>query len=116
MLKKTFTTIMLIAGMLIGLPATSDDKITLPQSGAIISQTDAAEAEKIHLFTDKDNHIERIYVEGCSQCPLRLTTNKETSFSRYGIKIKDKEAKSYSLKPGTVIYNAEKKLALKVDW
>ncbi len=110
MLNKAFTTIVLIASMCITLPVVADsDSMSYPQ-------TDAVESSKIHVFTDKNGRVERLYVEGCTKCPLRLTTSDKTRFKYNGKKIDQKAAKSHSLKVGDVIYDVVKKQALKVNW
>ena len=109
MLKKFFTALILTVSVCVALPVAAG-------GARIISQMDAAEADKIQVFTDRNGNVDRIYVEGCVKCPLRLVTNKQTRFSYDGKAVKEKEAKSYSLKTGTVIFDAEKKLALKVNW
>jgi len=117
MLKKIFTAILLIGSLFSTLPVTAADRVVIKPMGTFMpTTTDAAEADKIHLFTDKDGRIERIYVEGCTKCPLRLTTNDTTRFTYNGKIVRQNKIKSHSLKPGTVIYDAESKHATKVIW
>jgi hypothetical protein len=119
MSKKIFTTILLIGSFFTALPVAAVDRVSIKPIGTFLPvavATDAAEADKIHLFTDKDGRIERIYVQGCTKCPLRLTTDDKTRFTYNGKIIKQNKIKSHSLKPGTVIYDVESKHATKVNW
>jgi len=117
MSKKLFTAIILMGSLFTALPVSAVDRVFIKPMGTFLpTTTDAAEADKIHLFTDKDGRIERIYVEGCIRCPLRLTTDDNTRFTYNGKIIEQNKVKSYSLKPGTVIYDVESKQAIKVNW
>ncbi|MCF6323040.1 MAG: hypothetical protein L3J89_01735 [Gammaproteobacteria bacterium] len=109
MLTKTFTAILLAGSLFATLPVVADDKTSIPEK-------DAAEANKIHTFTDKDGRVERIYVEGCIKCPLRLTTDDKTLFIYNGKIIKQNQIKLYSHLPATAVYEIKNKHATKVIW
>ncbi len=109
MLKKIFTAIFLTGSLFITLPVVADDKASIPEKAA-------AEADKIQVFTDKDGRVERIYVEGCIKCPLRLTTDDRTLFIYNGKIIKQDKIKLYSHLHATAIYEIKNKHATKVIW
>ena len=109
MLKKALTTAILIASIGMTLPAAA-------AIGRIISQNDAAEADRINVILGKNGHVERIRVEGCTKCPLELQSSGNTRFKYQGKQIREQDAKTHSGKSGTVIFDAETAQAIKVNW
>lgn len=80
------------------------------------TETDAAEAQSVTVTWNDIGHDGVVQVDGCAQCPLSLTVSEKTKFKSNGKKIKAKDTASLTGKAGTVIYDKEKNLALKVNW
>ena len=80
------------------------------------SESDAAEAKSVSVTWTDTGHEGVVSVNDCVQCPLSLTVSEKTKFKHKGKKIKALDTYSLSGKPGTVIYDKEKNLALKVNW
>ena len=58
-----------------------------------------------------------ITLKGCAElCPTGLTANKRTAFTVNGKKIKRKDIKKYSGRPGTVKYITATKSVILINW
>jgi len=109
MLIKTLTKFTLIITLCIGTPA-------MAAFGKIISQTDAVEAEKVDIRWDKKKGTGFASVTGCKNCPLQFKIDQQVKFFHNGQAVQINDLNTYSGKPGTVIYDAAKKQAIKIIW
>ena len=80
------------------------------------ASAEAAEAASVTVSWTDPGHDGVVQVVGCVQCPLSLSVNEKTSIKNAKTKLKPRETGSFSGKPGTVIYDKEKNLALKIKW
>ena len=93
--------------------------VSLPSSAfsvKIIRQTSAAEAEHISIKTDKATHAVTVLAKGCDACPLEFMTNIDTKYFLKQKQVNLAKAQSLSGRRGTVIYDADKNLVIRVRW
>ena len=109
MSKKSSRSVLLIACMYF---AVSGGAV----AGWIVRETTAVEAEHISVKTDKDTHAVTVLVRGCDVCPLDLMTNANTKYFLKEKQVKGSRAHSLSGRQGTVIYDADKTLVIRVRW
>lgn len=82
----------------------------------IVAQQDAAEADSITLKINNKSHTRSLSVTGCNQCPLELEASYGVQYFFNNKKVDESKAMKFSGRPGTVIYNADKSLAISVSW
>jgi len=82
----------------------------------IISQQDVVEADKITLKINIDTRKRSLFVSGCDKCPLELNATYGVKYFLNNKIINEEKAKLYSGKPGTIIYNADKDVAISARW
>ena len=93
--------------------------VSLPGSasvGWIVRQASAVEAEHISVKTDKETHAVTVLVKGCDACPLEFMTNANTKYFLKQKQVNEAKAQSLSGSRGTVIYDADKTLVIRVRW
>lgn len=82
----------------------------------IVRETTAVEAEHISVKTNKVTQAVTVLVRGCDACPLDLMTNGNTKYFLKQKQVKESRANSLSGRQGTVIYDADKTLVIRVRW
>jgi len=82
----------------------------------IITQQDVVEADKIILKLNKNTRKLTLLVSGCEKCPLELDATYGVRFFLNNKLISKEKAKLHSGKPGTIIYNADKDVAISARW
>ena len=82
----------------------------------IVRQTEAVEAEHVSVKKDDKKETVTVLIRGCDTCPMELMTNDSTKYFMKQKQIKGKKIDSLSGRPGTVIYDADKALVIRVRW
>ncbi len=109
MLIKTLTKFVLILTLCISAQA-------MAAFGDIVSQTEAVEADRIEVNWNKKQGTGFVSATGCTRCPLQLNFNEQIEILRNDKPVQLKNIKTYSGKPGTVVYDEKTKQAVKIIW
>jgi len=111
MFKKISKTVFLMACMVSFMPGNA-------MAGWIISQSAAVEADSVKVIKDKHKKeaFTTVLADGCEGCPLELKTDENTRYFLDGKQIKGKKVDALSGQAGTVIYDADKALTIRVRW